>query len=228
MSAAEYPFMSFESMVDQVIGSVDQLEVVDLGAGSGRVTRQFAALGAHMTGVEPNEGQVEIANRQGNGERYIVGSAEATGLPDDSCDMAMFSLSLHHVPNMSAGVAEARRITRPGGHVLVIEPVAPDPFYPVLKYVDDESAVYQEAQQALATAVASGDLEHVRTVRFGDKQRVDTVESLIDELVTIDNGRSLADADRPAFEQAFDAAVMVDAEGRYIPYWSRADLYLCL
>ncbi len=218
-------FLDFEEVIARSLGSIAGLEAVDIGAGSGRVTRRLAALGADVVGVEPNAEQVAKAEAEGGGARYLVATAEATGLDEGAFDLALFSLSLHHIPDMPAAIREARRLARAGGRIAVIEPIAPDPIYPTMRFIDDESAVYAEAQAALAAAVSAGALRHERTLRFAAKYRVETPDEMVADLVTVDSGRRLAEADRAPFEAAFAAAQERDEEGGFIPYWSRMDVY---
>lgn len=221
-------FLEFDDVLQRMLGDLRGLSVLDIGAGTGRVTRQLASLGADVVGVEPNPAQVARAEAQVEGRRlrYVRASATETGLDDESVDIALFSLSLHHIDDMAAGLREACRVTRPGGRIVVIEPVAPDPLFPVMRFIDDESAVYAEAQAALGEAQAAGALAPQDSLLFADKYRVDTAAEMIDDLVTIDSGRRLAESDREAFEAAFLRARRQDAAGGYLPYWSRFDVFI--
>ena len=222
----ERPNLNVKAVVGKLLGDISGLKIADIGAGTGRVTRQLASLGARVFGVEPNASLVELAEAAGGGAEYVVASAEATGLESGEFDVSLFSFSLHHVADMEAAIREACRLTRVNGRVVVIEPEAPDPIHPVMRFIDDESAVYDQAQAALSDAISSGILEHVRTVRFASKYRVETPIDLINDMVSVDGRRKLADADKPAFETAFSAALKQDEVGGYIPCWSRADLFL--
>lgn len=217
-------YLSLEAALRLGLGPLDGLAAVDLGAGSGRVTRLLAAMGAELVGVEPNAEQVAKAEAEG-AARYVVAGAEATGLGAAAFDLAVFSFSLHHVPDMDDAVAEARRVTRPGGRVVVIEPTTEDPLYPVMRFVDDEAAVYDAAQAALTAAEAAGELVRANSLRFAMKFRVETPDALMADLLDVDGGRRLAEADRAAFDAAFAAALRQDSDGGYIPHWIRMDVF---
>ena len=224
----ERPYLNVKAVAGKLLGDISGLKIADIGAGTGRVTRQLASLGARVFGVEPNASLVELAEAAGGGAEYaeyVVAPAEATGLESGEFDVSLFSFSLHHVADMEAAIREARRLTRVNGRVVVIEPEAPDPIHPVIRFIDDESAVYDQAQAALSDAISSGILEHARTVRFASKYRVETPIDLINDMVSVDGRRKLADADKPAFETAFSAALKQDEVGGYIPCWSKADLF---
>ena len=179
-----------------------------------------------MYGVEPNPSLVESAEAKGEGAQYVVAPAEATGLESGVFDVSLFSFSLHHVANMKTAIREACRLTRVNGRIVVVEPEAPDPIHPVMRFIDDESAVYDQAQAALTDAVSEGLLEHLRTLRFASRYRVEAPADLVNEMVSVYGRRKLAHADKQAFESAFSAALKQDQVGGYIPCWSRADMFL--
>ncbi|MBX2856606.1 MAG: class I SAM-dependent methyltransferase [Rhodobacteraceae bacterium] len=222
---SEREFLTEEQSLTRCLGDLSGLKAADIGCGSGRFTRLLARMGAEAVGVEPNPKAVAKAEAEGGALRYIVATAEATGLEGHSMDLTLFSFSLHHCPDMPAALREACRITRPGGRIAVIEPQADDPMFPVLKLVDDEGPVYTEAIATMADAVLSGLLRRQGTLDFADKYRVDTPEETLARLITVDNGRSLPDADRPAFDAAFAAARVEDEIGGYLPCWVRMDVF---
>jgi len=222
---SERPFVRFDAVLAATLGDLAGLKIVDIGCGSGTVTRKLASLGAEVTGVEPNAGQVAKAEAHGGGPRYVVGPAEAAGLETGAFDIVFFSRSLHHCADMAAALTEARRLLRPGGRIAVLEPDPDGPFTPVMRYIDDETAVYAQAQAALDAAVDAGSLERGPALRFATKYRVADVPAMIADLTTVDSGRSLAEADRPSFEAAFAAAHIADEKGGYIPDWSRMDVF---
>ena len=95
-------------------GSVD---AADIGAGTGIWTRMLAARGLHsVVAVEPNDdmrGQ-GIETSQGTDIVWRKGSAEATGLPDNSADLVSMASSLHWA-DFDKACDEFHRILRPRG-----------------------------------------------------------------------------------------------------------------
>ncbi|MGI9524566.1 MAG: class I SAM-dependent methyltransferase [Hyphomicrobiaceae bacterium] len=222
MNGPEY--LEIAEVINRTLGELRGLELVDLGAGSGRVTRQLAELGANVIGVEPDPEQVARANAAG-AAHYVRASAEQTGLASESFDIALFSLSLHHISDMAGALHESCRITKVGGRIAAIEPLAPDPMYPIMRFIDDESEAYARAQTALDGFVASGALRRQKALHFASKYRVDEPDALLEDFIAIDTRRSLSATDRPAFETAFAAAHRSDVSGGYLPYWSRIDVF---
>lgn len=216
--------LEFEALVASSLGKLAGLDVVDMGAGSGRMSRHLAAMGARVVGVEPNPAALGLAEAAGGGPRYIRAGAEATGLPAASADLVIFTYSLHHAQDMHAALTEAIRVLRREGRVAVLEPEAGDPFWPVGRFIDDETALYAEAQAAIDRLVEEGRVRREPPVRTWERYRMTTPEALLADMQAIDSTRGVAEADRPAFEAAFADAVRTDADGAYLEMWARFDV----
>jgi SAM-dependent methyltransferase len=88
--------------------------VLDLGAGTGKLTRSLAARGLEVIAVEPlKEMRANLAAALPE-VRALDGTAEAIPLPDDSVDAITVAQAWHWVDPAKA-TAEAARVLRPGG-----------------------------------------------------------------------------------------------------------------
>jgi SAM-dependent methyltransferase len=88
--------------------------VVDVGAGTGKLTRQLVATGARAIAVEPMEGMRRVLAGAVPGAEVIAGSAESIPLPDASADAVTAGQAAHWFrPEQAA--AEIARVLRPGG-----------------------------------------------------------------------------------------------------------------
>lgn len=74
-----------------VATAIDARTIVELGSGTGLITRDFAARGWSMIGVEPSAAMLDVARRSAHGDlvRWIHGGAESIGTPN--ADMAFLS-----------------------------------------------------------------------------------------------------------------------------------------
>jgi ubiquinone/menaquinone biosynthesis C-methylase UbiE len=97
--------------------------VVDVGCGPGTAAREAARRGASVTGVDPAPVMLRLARRLTHGVSiaWTPGAAEALPLPDDSATVLWSLASVHHWPELDAGLAEAARVLAPGGRLLAIE-----------------------------------------------------------------------------------------------------------
>ncbi|WP_111430332.1 class I SAM-dependent methyltransferase [Rhodobacteraceae bacterium DSL-40] len=224
MTLAAPPYLDFETVLSRALGSLQGLRVLDMGAGRGDVTRRLAAAGADVTGVEPSREALDAAVQSGGGPSYVLAGAEATGLASAAFDLVFFSKSLHHCPDMTAALVESIRLLRPAGRIAVLEPVSPDPFWPVMRHVDDESAVHAEAVTAIEAQVAGGFCRREAQLLFATKFRTESVDALVELLLSVDPRRRLDAEGRAAMERAFATACETDAVGRFIPHWLRLDV----
>ncbi|MGJ5748983.1 class I SAM-dependent methyltransferase [Streptomyces puniciscabiei] len=119
------------SRLAEVSGAASGDRVLDVGCGTGCLTRHMAARvgpdGA-VTGVDPSSPVLDHARtrtrRPGSAPcDYREGVAEALDLPDGSFDTGVTSLMLHHLPDelRPTVLREMHRVLRPGGRLLVVE-----------------------------------------------------------------------------------------------------------
>lgn len=101
-------------------------KVADLGCGEGYLTMEAARWAARVIAVDRSEAVLRRA--RGLAERRRVtnvvwkrGELEHLPIGDEQVDVAMLSQALHHAEQPARAVAEAARITAPGGRVLVLD-----------------------------------------------------------------------------------------------------------
>ncbi|BCJ78127.1 type 11 methyltransferase [Catellatospora sp. IY07-71] len=90
------------------------LRVLDLGAGTGKLTGTLAALGADVVAVEPDPAMLAQLRRAVPSVRALAGSAEAIPLPDASVDAVLAGNAMHWFDMAVAG-PEIARVLAPGG-----------------------------------------------------------------------------------------------------------------
>jgi SAM-dependent methyltransferase len=93
--------------------------VLDLGAGTGKLTRQLRDRGLDVTAVEPSEGMREQLARSVPGVSVHAGSAEEIPLPDHSVDAVLVAQAWHWV-DRSRAVPEVARVLVPGGRLSLV------------------------------------------------------------------------------------------------------------
>lgn len=86
---------------------------IDIGCGTGQVTASLAERFTNVIGIDASESQLSAAAKRPN-IKYVVGSAEATGLDGSCADMVTAAAALHWFDS-HAFFSEARRILKPNG-----------------------------------------------------------------------------------------------------------------
>lgn len=89
-------------------------DVLDLGAGTGKLTRQLTSRAVSVIAVEPSTEMRAQLERSVPEARALPGQAEAIPLPDGSVDAVLVAQAWHWV-NPVRAVPEVARVLRPGG-----------------------------------------------------------------------------------------------------------------
>jgi SAM-dependent methyltransferase len=101
-----------QELVDWLVG--DAVDVVDVGAGTGKLTAALVGPGRSVVAVEPDAGMLDMLRSQVPEARALQGAAEALPLPDASADAIVLGQAWHWV-DVPRASAEAARVLRPGG-----------------------------------------------------------------------------------------------------------------
>lgn len=94
-------------------------DVVDVGCGDGYHLPVFADGAASVVGVEPHPPLV--ARARARGFRVLQAGAAALPLPDASVDLVHARTAYFFGPGCEPGLAEARRVLRPGGALAIVD-----------------------------------------------------------------------------------------------------------
>ena len=96
--------------------SLEGLDVISIGCGSGVDTRWLADNGAkRVVGVDISSGLLDIAKANNPDLEFHEMDMEQLAFPDESFDLAYSSLAIHYVDNWVQPLKEARRVLRPSG-----------------------------------------------------------------------------------------------------------------
>lgn len=95
--------------------------VLDLAAGTGTSSQPFADAGAHVMPTDLSIGMLEVGKQRRPGLSFVAGDALALPYADDSFDAVTISFGLRNVEHTVKALTEMRRVTRPGGRLVVCE-----------------------------------------------------------------------------------------------------------
>ncbi len=120
------PGRSWKSIAEALLQLLPPMIIADLGAGEGAFSLLLAQRAQQVIAVDNSDKMVELgsalARKQGvPALEYRKGDLEAVPIADGSVDLALFSQSLHHALHPQRAVAEAWRILKPGGRIVVLD-----------------------------------------------------------------------------------------------------------
>jgi SAM-dependent methyltransferase len=110
-----------EELVDRVIAELDleaDKTVLDLGAGTGKLTRALVPRFGRVYAVEPDDAMRDVLEEVVPGAEALPGTAEAIPLADHEVD-AVFSGEAFHWFATPEALAEIVRVLRPRGALIV-------------------------------------------------------------------------------------------------------------
>ena len=99
-------------------------DVVDVGCGDGFHLPRFARTARRVVGVEPHPPLVRRARARVAGSatvEVLPGSAQRLPLPDASVDVVHARTAYFFGPGCEPGLAEADRVLRPGGRLVIVD-----------------------------------------------------------------------------------------------------------
>jgi SAM-dependent methyltransferase len=107
-----------EEAVRWMVGD-EPVDVVDLGAGTGKLTRALVALGHRVVAVEPLDEMRAELEAAVPGAHAVAGRAEAMPLPDGAADVIASAQAFHWFDHDDA-LPEIARVLRAGGRLALV------------------------------------------------------------------------------------------------------------
>ncbi len=95
--------------------------VLDLAAGTGTSSRPFADAGATVVPTDLSLGMLAVGKRRQPDLSFVAGDALALPFADGAFDAVTISFGLRNVEHTGDALAELRRVTRPGGRLVICE-----------------------------------------------------------------------------------------------------------
>ena len=160
-----------EEAVRWLVGD-EPCDVVDLGAGTGKLTRVLVGLGHRVMAIEPLPEMLDHIAETAPGAFGTLGSAEVIPLPDASADVVTCAQSFHWFDHAVA-LPEIARVLRSGGRLALVWNSRDDrdPWMARLSAIIGNETV--EEWDTTQVIDASGLFEPVETARFSFEQVLD-------------------------------------------------------
>ena len=224
-----------EELLDRVVSELGlgpQAEVLDLGAGTGKLTRSLVPRFARVVAVEPDDAMRDVLEEVVPAAEALPGNAEAIPIADTSVD-AVFSAEAFHWFATDAAVAEIVRALRPRGAFVIFWN------YPL---EDDEMG--EEAERVIKAAVERGGEPGLGRVLSNEWRRpleaapfeplreaeverdfVSSRDEWIANMLSVSSIAHQPDEDRIAFAEQLRELIPVDRQVhrrfRTVAYWTR-------
>jgi ubiquinone/menaquinone biosynthesis C-methylase UbiE len=110
----DWPAATAAWLIGAEDGDPTSRQVLDLGAGTGKLTRTLVSGGHRVTAVDPSEGMLAVLAQALPQVHTVLASAERLPLPAASFDAVTVAQAWHWLDQESAA-AECARVLRPGG-----------------------------------------------------------------------------------------------------------------
>ena len=224
-----------EELLDRVVSELGlgpQAEVLDLGAGTGKLTRSLVPRFARVVAVEPDDAMRDVLEEIVPAAEALPGNAEAIPIADTSVD-AVFSAEAFHWFATDAAVAEIVRALRPRGAFVIFWN------YPLQ---DDEMG--EEAERVIKAAIERGGEPGLGRVLSNEWRRpleaapfeplreaeverdfVSSRDEWIANMLSVSSIAHQPDEDRVAFAKQLRELIPVDRRVhrrfRTVAYWTR-------
>jgi ubiquinone/menaquinone biosynthesis C-methylase UbiE len=225
-----------QELIDRVVGELGlgpDATVLDLGAGTGKLTRDLVSRFARVIAVEPDGAMRGVLEEVVPEAEALAGRGDAIPLPDDSVD-AVFTAEAFHWYASDRSVAEIVRVLRPRGGLVIFFNVS---------FGDAEPPMGMAVDRVLDVAFAKGGAPGIGKVLSGfwrepiekvpfeplrEAESERTVERTRDQwvanMLSVSSIAALPDADREELADRLRELVP-DVEYRWsirtIAYWTR-------
>jgi ubiquinone/menaquinone biosynthesis C-methylase UbiE/DNA-binding transcriptional ArsR family regulator len=120
------PGRSWKGFAEALLLLLPPMVIADIGAGEGSFSLLLAQRAKRVIAIDNSEKMVEygtnLARKQGaKNLEYRLGDLEEIPIDTASVDVALLSQSLHHAIHPEGAIAEAWRILRPGGRIVILD-----------------------------------------------------------------------------------------------------------
>lgn len=120
------PGRSWKGLAEAMLKILNYDVVADLGAGEGTLSQLIAQRAKKVIAIDNSEKMVEFGQQLAKENQlpnleYRLGDIESPPIDDSSVDLAILSQALHHAEQPLKALAEANRILKPGGRLIVLD-----------------------------------------------------------------------------------------------------------
>lgn len=154
-------------------------DVLELAAGTGKLTEQLLARGCAVTATDPSRAMLDLLARRAPHARALVGTAEQVPVCAASADLVVAAQAFHWFDAEQA-LAEAARVLRPGGRLALLWNTR-DERIPWVKRLGRIIATVEQPEDPTGPIDDTGMFEIVEqeTFRFWQPMTADSLRDLV-------------------------------------------------
>ena len=226
----EWP-VEFLDQVVAKLGMGPEAAVLDLGAGTGKLTRALVPRFARVIAVEPDDAMRAVLEEVVPGAESLPGSAEAIPLADGEVD-AIFTGEAFHWFATTETLRELARVLRPRGRLAILWNIFQDetpPLSPEAKALLDD-AFERGGVPGLAKvlsgrwreAFSGSSFEELREEEYEYELDVDR-ETFVARMLSVSSIAVQPEEDRTAFAERLREFLPAETRQRFrvVAYWTR-------
>ena len=194
------PFIWNEAMRDEALTKLDLQagdRVLDVGCGTGFGTEGILQYTDDVHGLDQSVHQMQKAWKKfGKHDpvKFYRGDAERLPFADDSFDHLWSSGSIEYWPNPVDALVEFRRVTKPGGRVLVVGPDYPNSV--LMQKLADAIMLFYDEQEGDRMFTEAGYTEfehHIQQASPGSPKAITTIATVPEEGAADDEAAETAE-----------------------------------
>lgn len=102
-----------------ILGDVRGKKILDVGAGTGRLSVLLAGGGAEVTAIDVSESMLKILSKKNRKIKIMIGDAENLPFAENSFDAVTAAFLIVHLKEPKYFFDEAYRVLRAGGQLLI-------------------------------------------------------------------------------------------------------------
>ena len=112
---------AWRKVATSIIAPKKGMRILDIAAGTGSSSRPLADAGADVVALDFSQGMLEAGRKRNPDLTFIQGDALKLPFGENEFEVATISFGLRNTSNAKAALADAFRVVKPGGRMVVVE-----------------------------------------------------------------------------------------------------------
>ena len=112
------------SAIEQKVKLNKQMQVLDIGTGTGLLLIHFISKVKHITGIDNSEGMLNMLKEKAEKAKiynidYLFFDADKDSLPENKFDLVVSSMTFHHIEKVEDFLKEIYKSLKSGGKICI-------------------------------------------------------------------------------------------------------------